>query len=126
MQNFTKEETLPANDTLVCPKCRSSSVCVTRRRGRMERLLVFLGGNLRRCKVCHVRFVRFPASFAGSGVRIEICPKCSSSRVCHTHCRGTLENILVLLRGKLRRCEVCNARFVRWGTHILRLGTKHH
>jgi hypothetical protein len=47
------------------------------------------------------------------------CPRCSSSRIRKSHRRNVLESILVILRGDLKRCEVCNTRFVRWGSRVV-------
>ena len=42
------------------------------------------------------------------------CPTCGSSRVRRSHRSGNLEKFLALLGGKVRRCEACRARFVRF------------
>ena len=110
--------------TQVCPKCHSAKIGLTRRRGIFEKLLVFLGGKLRRCEECRVRFVHFRPSPADSVVKTEVCPKCRSSRVWRTRRSDNLEWLLVFLRGNLRRCEMCDARFAHWGSHGLLLSTK--
>jgi hypothetical protein len=41
-----------------CPRCGSTQVHRSRRRGFDERFLVLLGGHLRRCGGCGYRFIR--------------------------------------------------------------------
>ena len=52
-------------------------------------------------------------------MNLEGCPRCESSRVYKAHRRGKLERVLVLLGGKLLRCNGCRVRYVRWRNKVI-------
>lgn len=47
---------------LTCPVCGSLRTHRSRRRGLLDRMIVYIGGKIRRCDVCSTRFVRFGGS----------------------------------------------------------------
>jgi hypothetical protein len=54
--------TVVENGTRHCPKCGSVRVRQSRRRGPIERLLSWLGGEIRRCHDCRARRAWFGIS----------------------------------------------------------------
>jgi hypothetical protein len=43
----------------------------------------------------------------------SLCPNCGAMNVHRSHRKGTTEHLLALVGGKVRRCHICNVRFVR-------------
>jgi hypothetical protein len=124
MRKSGRSDSLAVDRIQICPRCLAASGAPTRRRSLLEKWLVFLGGEIRRCGICRLRFLRFPALLDSSVSMRDACPRCSSSQVCQAQRRGMLESALGSLTGTLWRCGSCNARFVKWGTHAVLLNTK--
>ena len=57
---------------------------------------------------------RCPVTPRGAG-RLS-CPLCGSLVSHRSHRRGLLEKLITYTGGRIRRCEACSARFVRFGT----------
>jgi hypothetical protein len=49
------------------------------------------------------------------------CPQCGSARIHRSRRRLTLERLTILAGGSLRRCHECNARYLMFGSSLIRI-----